>query len=398
MRRSIRNRLSTSEPIIAAPTSPRHPAFPAPGWEKPTVCGAICRHGASDVHTLRPVEDFASRRSPRRQRPKRRPERQQIMLRRALALGGGLLLLILLVLGVKGCLDARANSELSDYSRKVTEILEGTEQTSKRFFAKLEDPGSSSVTDFVNEVNGDRSAMDGYRTRVEDLEAPGDVSGPQRNLELVYELRAGAMDQIAEKMPTALGDAGAEKAMAGIAKQMQKLLASDIVYEEVVRPEVDGVLSDNGISDSDLPKSTFLPDEKWLDEGTVSDALGAISGGGSGDASGLHGTGLAGVSVNGTELIEGAPTTIAGEEGVELEVDVENQGESTESGVTVAVTFEGTTIKGEIDEIPPLEVGTAIIPLTPTPSGEVTLDIEVEAVDGEQVTENNEAAYSLLVE
>src|SRR5690349_5377239 len=198
MRRSIRNRLSTSEPTIAASTSSCHPWFPAAGWEKPTVCGAIWRHRAFNVHTLRPVEDFASRRSPRRRRPKRRPERQQIMLRRGLALGGGLLLLILIVLGIKGCLDARANSQLSDYARKVTEIVEGTEQTSKRFFAKLEDPGNASVTDFVNEVNADRSAMDTYRSRVEDLGAPGDMSTPQRNLELVYQLRAGAMDQIAE--------------------------------------------------------------------------------------------------------------------------------------------------------------------------------------------------------
>jgi CARDB protein len=344
------------------------------------------------------VEDFASRRPPRRQRPKRRPERQQILLRRALALGGGLLLLILIVLGVKGCLDARAHSELSDYARKVTEIAEGTEQTSKRFFARLEDPGGASVTDFVNEVNADRSAMDGYRSRVEDLGAPGDMSRPQRNLELVYELRAGAMDGIAEKMPTALGDAGAEKAMAAIAKQMQNLLAGDIVYEQVVRPEIDGVLADNGISGDDVPKSSVLPDEKWLEEGTVSDALGGISGNSGATTPGVHGTELAGVTVNGTELAEGAPATVSGEEGVELEVQVTNQGESTENGVTVAVTVEGNTIKGEIDELPVGETGTTTIPLTPTPSGEVTLEVEVEAVAGETVTENNVGSFTLVVE
>jgi hypothetical protein len=344
------------------------------------------------------VEDFASRRPPRRERPKRRPERQQIMLRRALALGGGLLLLILIVLGVKGCLDARAHSELSDYSRKVAEIVQGTEQTSKRFFDKLESPGNASVTDFVNEVEADRSAMDSYRVRVEDLGAPGDMKQAQGNLELVYELRANAMDEIAEKMPTALGDAGAEKAMAGIAKQMQKLLASDIVYETVVRPEVDGVLASNGISGDDLPESTVLPDEKWLEESTVSEALGAISGPGGSATPGVHGTELAGVTVNGTELAEGAPATVSGEEGVELEVQVTNQGESTENGVTVSVSVEGNTINGEIDELPVGETGTATIPLTPTPSGEVTLEVEVEPVPGEHVTENNEATYTLLVE
>jgi hypothetical protein len=320
------------------------------------------------------------------------------MLRRGLALGGGLVLLILIVLGVKGCLDARANRELSDYARNVAQIVEETQQTSKSFFERLEDPGSASVTDFVDQVNADRSAVDTYAARIDDLSAPGDMSSAQSNLELSYQLRASAMDEIAEKMSTALGDAGAEKAMAGIAKQMQKLLASDVIYEQVVRPEVDSVLAANGISDSDLPESTFLADEKWLEESSVSDALSAVSGGSSTNVSGVHGTEISGVTVNETELIEGAPTTIAGAEGVVVEVGVRNPLESTENGINVAVTYEGNTVKGEIDELPAGETGAAVIPLTPTPSGEVTIEIEVEAVPGEEVLENNEATYSLLIE
>ena len=165
------------------------------------------------------------------------------MLRRGLALGGGLIVLILIVLGVKGCLDARAPRELSDYARNVTQIVEGTEQTSKDFFSKLEDPGTLSVTEFTNEVNADSSAMSGYASRVDGLSAPGDMGSAQNSLELVYELRASAMEKIAAKMSTALGDAGSTKATAAIAKQMQTLLASDVVYEEVVRPEINGVLA-----------------------------------------------------------------------------------------------------------------------------------------------------------
>jgi len=63
------------------------------------------------------------------------------MLRRLLALGGALVVLILLVLGVKGCLDARARGALSDYPRNVEQIVNETDQTSKDFFSKLEDPG-----------------------------------------------------------------------------------------------------------------------------------------------------------------------------------------------------------------------------------------------------------------
>lgn len=319
------------------------------------------------------------------------------MLRRALALGGGLVLLILIVLGVKGCLDARANRELGDYARNVTQIVEETQHTSNSFFERLEDPGTLSVTDFVDQVNADRSAIDTYATRIDDLSTPGDMSQAQGNLELAYQLRASAMDEIAEKTDDALGDAGAEKATEAIARQMQKLLAADVIYEQVVRPEVDAVLADNGVNDSDLPKSTFLPDEKWLDPSTVSDAFGEVSGG-SANVSGVHGTEIAGVTVNETELIEGAPTTIAGEEGVNVEVSVRNPLESTENGVGVSVTYEGTTVTGEIDELPAGETVSAVIPLTPAPTGEVTLDIEVEAVPGEEVLENNEATYTLLIE
>ena len=320
------------------------------------------------------------------------------MLRRGLALGGGLIVLILIVLGVKGCLDARANRELSDYARNVTQIVEGTEQTSKHFFSKLSDPGSLSVTDFTAEVNADRSAMDNYASRIDGLSAPGDMGRAQNALELTYELRASAMTEIAEKMPTALADEGAAKATASITRQMRKLLAADALYAAIVRPEIDGVLAANGIEGSDVPESVFLPDEtKWLEEDSIAEALGAVSGSSGGETSGVHGLGLSGVSINGTELGEEA-VGVAAEEGAEVEVTVENQGESTENGIGVTVSAGGTEVQEDIETIGAGETGTASILLTPTPSGEVTVEVEVDTVPGEQVADNNEASYTVVFE
>lgn len=322
------------------------------------------------------------------------------MLRRGLALGGGLVVLILIVLGVKGCLDARAHRALSDYARDVSQIVQETEQTSKDFFGKLEGADSLSVSDFTNGVNADSSAMDNYASRIDALGAPGDMGQAQRTLELVYELRSSAMAVIASKMSTALGDAGAPKATAAIARQMQSLLASDVNYEQVVRPEIDGVLASNGISGSDVPKSTFLPDGiKWLEEDTVAEALGAISGATGTTTEGVHGLGLMGTSVNGTELVEGGEAIVAGEETLEVEVQVQNQGESTENGVQVSVSVDGgNTLQETIETIAAGEIASVSIPLTPTPTGTVTLEVDVEAVAGEKITDNNEASYSVTVE
>jgi hypothetical protein len=319
------------------------------------------------------------------------------MRRRGLALVAGLIVLILIVLGVKGCLDARANRELSDYAGNVTQIVEETDQTSKAFFGKLADPGSLSVTEFVAEVNADRSAMDNYASRVDGLSAPGDMSRAQNALELTYELRSSAMTEIAESMSTALGDAGAAKATATIARQMRKLLAADELYAAIVRPEINGVLASNGIEGDDVPESVFLPeDTRWLEESAVAEALGAVSGATAGTP-GIHGLGLGGVAINGTELGEVA-AGVSAEETAEVEVEVENQGESTENGVNVAVSVGGTELQGSIESIGAGETGSVSIPLTPTPSGEVTLEVKVDTVPGERVSENNEASYTVVFE
>lgn len=344
------------------------------------------------------MEDSTASRAARR--PRRRPERQQILLRRGLALGGGLLLLILIVLGVKGCLDARKTRALSDYARNVTQIVDETDQTSKAFFGKLAEPGSLSVTEFVAEVSADRGAMDNYASRVDSLSAPGDMSDAQNALELVYRLRSTAMSETAEQMSTALGDVGSQKATAVITRQMQKLLASDVLYATVVRPEIDGVLAANGIDGSDVPQSAFLQGgTEWLDEATVSAALGSVSGSTASATPGVHGLGLIGTSVNGTELTAESTTSVPSEGTPEVEVQVQNQGESTENGITVSVTVSGgSTLQGTIDSIGAGETSSVSIPLTPAPRGEATLEVDVETVPGEQVSENNKASYTVAFE
>ncbi|MGB7587203.1 MAG: CARDB domain-containing protein [Solirubrobacterales bacterium] len=346
------------------------------------------------------MEDSLASRPQRRPRRPRRPERQQILLRRALALGVGLLVLILLVLGVKGCLNARKHRALSDYSRNVTQIVDETEQTSKSFFGKLSNPGSLSVTEFVAEVNADRSAMDNYAARVDGLDTPGDMSNPQRTLKLVYELRSSAMTKIAGSMSTALGDVGSQKATRTIANQMQTLLASDVLYAAVVKPEIDAVLAANGITGDDVHESPFLPEgTSWLDESTVSTALGSVSGSTGAATSGVHGLGLVATSANGTELAAETTTVVPSGETPEVEVQVQNQGESTENGITVSVAVNGgNALQGSISTIAAGETATATIPLTPAPKGKVTLEVNVQPVPGEQLTENNEASYSVEFE
>ena len=334
----------------------------------------------------------------RRERPPRRPQRQQIMARRAIALGGGLLLVILLVLGVRGCLDARKERSLRDYARDVSQIAAETERSSENFFSRLEDPENLSTQEFLDAVNTDRSAMDGYLSRVEGLNTPGDMERGQNALELVYQLRSNALTQVANLLPTATGDAGREQAITGIAEQMRTLLASDVLYEDVAAPEINQVLSDNGITDSDLPDSQFVQDGiKWLDTDEIDSALSGVSGvTAEAPTPGLHGTELVSVAISGTTLDSSAPASIEAGDAPEVEASILNGGDSEESEVQVNVTVDdGEPVTQDIPSIAAGATEVVTIPLTPAPEGEVTLEVEVEPVPGEEMTDNNSASYTI---
>lgn len=328
-------------------------------------------------------------------------ENKQLLIRRGIALGVGLLILILLVVGAKGCLDARKNRSLEDYASNVTQVVDETNTLSGSFFGLLEDPGEISVTEFTGEIESDRGAMDGFLSRVEKLSTPGDMESAQQTLKLAYQLRAGAMDTIAARMPTALGDEGREAAIKQISSQIGVLAAADVLYNQVTRHSIDNAIANNGANAPEMSRSTFVPDAIfWGDPENLDAALGAVGGGPRPAADGgVHGTGLAAVSIGGVSLDPEVSTVIpAGTEPV-VDVEVTNQGESDEIDVSVSISVDGGS--GLEQAIPSLavgETGTASILLTPAPAGEVTITVTVAPVPGELVLDNNEATYTVSFE
>jgi hypothetical protein len=317
------------------------------------------------------------------------------MLRRAIATGAGLLVLVLLILGVKGCLNARKDRALKDYGRNVTAIVQETDQISASFFKQLESPGTLSVTEYTNDIASDRSGLDSLLQRTEQLDVPGDMGPAQQAFKLTMQLRRNALTNISNSISTALGQEGRTEAVDKIAFQMKAFLASDVLYRQVAKPEMEQALSANGIDDVTIPPSKFLPDDSWLDSTKIGDSLSQVSGGASATP-GIHGLGLIQTSANGQVLEEGVPATISAGGKPELDVQVQNQGDSDESGVTVSVTVDGgQPIEQQISSIAAGETQTVKIPLTPAPTGQATLDVEVQSVPGEQVSDNNKASYQV---
>jgi hypothetical protein len=327
------------------------------------------------------------------------PDRQrQFLFRRLVAVAVGILILILLVLGVRGCLNARKERALENYGRDLEALASESEQLSANFFDRLENPPQNlSELNFEAEVKADRGAAEGLVSRAEGLDAPGELTGAQADLVLAFELRRDGLAQISEEIGTALSDEPGD-AIEAIAQDMQSFLASDVLYRRA-QSQIEQVFDEEGIA-LEVPDSQFLPDVGWLDETMVSDALAQITGDTQAAGGGVHGLGLLATVIDGTELVEGTPTTVsAGAE--EVEVQVQDQGDSEESDIPVTVEIDGAEVgEATIDTIDAGETQTVTVPLDPAPeAGEsMTLDVFVEPVPGEQVSENNEASYEVTFE
>ena len=125
-------------------------------------------------------------------------------------------------------------------------------------------------------------------------------------------------------------------------------------------------------SSETVPESVFLADQRWLDPLEVSSALALVSGDKQA-TSGTHGLALYQTTVQPGDvtLDPSSAATITGAGPPELDVQVQNQGDSEETdiGVTFELTGGAQTISGDatIPRIAAGEIQTASIPIDPAP-------------------------------
>lgn len=349
------------------------------------------------------------------------PDPHTARVRQLVALGIIVFVCILLVVAVSSCVSNGKKSALRDYSRDVTALLAASsDDVAKPLFSALSSGDGANVLQPA--VNNLRVIAEQQADRAEGFNAPGDDRGrsAQHDLEMAMNFRARAVRIIAERIPAALADGEtSETAINDIAGQMQVLLSSDVVLLLRTKPLIDEALADADISGAEIDAPRSVPNVSWLQADTVASNLaggGGGSGGGGGGGGGTvtdrsdeepatpgsHGTGVAGVTMGGTELQSGTDNAVTG---TEVAVQVANQGEGDESNIEVGVTFTpsgGGAAAFKKDRIPALAAGqtgsiTLQLPSSVRSGQSGTLKVEVGGVPGEQTLDNNTATYDVTI-
>lgn len=332
---------------------------------------------------------------------------QALMVRRGVALGILVLVLILLTLGVRGCLASAKENALKDFNRDVAALMAESDQSVGKPFFDLMARGAREGGDLQVQINQLRITAEEQAAQARRLDVPGEMAPVHDDLEMALNLRAGALRQIADEVPAALGrGAASEDAIGRIAGQMRAFDASDVVFQLRVVPGIRQALDDAGVGGQRISSTQFLPDIAWLQPGTVADALGGSlsdSAGGSGEpAPGLHGHGLTGVSIAGQTLQPGQTNRVPAGSDLAFRVQFANQGDNDEQDVRVSVKISGSgkpiTLNRTVDRTAKKTDAEVSIPLDRAPpvGQAVTVEATVRPVPGEGKTDNNSQKYTVI--
>jgi hypothetical protein len=327
------------------------------------------------------------------------------MVRRTIAVGGGLLIAILLIFLVRGCLDARKERGMEDYVRNSTELIDLSKAESRQLFEILgAGGGPNQDINRRNQANTLRVDSETLADRARDLDVPDELSEAHDYFIEALDLRRDALAVVAEELPGALAEEERRESTGRIAGVMSVFLASDVLLKNRYRPILGAALAEEEIAAEPAGREalTFLEDVEWVDPQVVADEIAGLRGAEGTATPGLHGNGLGAVALAGVPLAPGASATVELAQDAAFDIEVVNQGDSTETdvGVTVSVGQGGDALELEetIDEIAAGEAKAVTIPLTgQPPTGQnVPITVRVEPVPGEEVTDNNEGEFIVI--
>ena len=327
------------------------------------------------------------------------------MVRRTIAIGGGLLLLILFVFAFRGCLDARKERAMEDYVRGANELTKLSQAESTQLFDLLSAPTDTDQTiDRQNQANALRSDSATLSDRARDLDVPDELSEANDYFVEALDLRRDGLAKVADELPGALAQEERRNSTETIAEMMQVFLASDVLLIARFEPTATSALKKEEV-DATIAEGPlrFVEDIQWVNPDFVADQIAGIRETGGGAATpGLHGNGLVSTSLGGVTLTPGGSATVPVTADIAFDIQVMNQGDGTETDVVVQVTVGqgGDAIEAE-DTIPEIAAGEqkpVTIPLTEQPpTGQnVPITVRVKPVPGEEVTDNNEAEYTVI--
>ena len=352
------------------------------------------------------TEAQSARTARRGRRPPIRPPAGVTPLLRLVGLiGFAILVVVLLVFAVQSCRGSQKRETYENYMENVGEVANQSEQIGRRMNAVLTDPGAG-LNDIREQLSGLAQQQEQGVTRAEGLDAPGPLRETHPQIVEALQLRVSGLEGLERAFQQTAQIRSGGVAGRTLAGQARRLVASDIVWDDLFKDPARAVLEDQGVRGVQVPDSNFVREPDRIATASAMSSIwqrvrGASTGG---RACSPRGTGLVSVKAlpGGAVLSTSTLNTVEASENLGFAVTIEDTGCSQEVRIPITLTIKktpepivrtqtvGIINPGEQQTVTFRRVGQ--VPF----ADRTSIVVEVEPVKTETRRQNNSAEYPVI--
>ena len=322
------------------------------------------------------------------------------LLRLGLLIGGAILLAAVLVLTVNNCRGNQKKAKYQDYMEAVNGPASESAQVGKGLNTLLTTPGKK-LADLRSELEGLRQRQAQIVSNADALDAPGPLREEQQSLVEAMQFRVNGLTGLSAALAAVQGTPSTAKSGEGLAVQAQRLIASDVVYEDLFQAGSAAVMKKEGVTGVPVPGSVFVTNTDFGSPTFWKQTVDRLTQ--SPQAGGLHGNQITSVVVQpgNQRLSNNEDNTVLVTDRLSFQVNVKNSGDSQETQVLVTLTIQQDPVIKRPQTIPvisPGETKTVIFKDLPAPTfgSPVNVKVSVDPVSGETNTSNNSYEYPVI--
>src|ERR671934_721462 len=285
-----------------------------------------------------PETERVSRRRPRGpRRPPRAPTDLTPLLRLVGLIAFAILIVVLLVFWIQSCQASSKNKTYKGYMGKVSEVASSSQTIGRQLSNALLQTGVRQAS-LQRRIAGfaRQEQLDVERAR--EITPPGRLVDEHRAAVQALQFRVSGLNGLANALAATAKTKDVDRAAAVLASQMQRLLASDVVWDDLVKDPSQAELRRQGVTGTSanggplVPDSNFLQSSDLVSAAALAPVLQRIRGGGVKVTPGtVRGTNIESTEVlpSGTQLNTGS-NTITVTTDMAFRVTLKDSGESQE--------------------------------------------------------------------
>jgi CARDB protein len=350
-------------------------------------------------------------RGPRGPRVPRGPIRPRAGLTPLLRLLGliafAILIVVLLLLWAQSCQEQKKRDSYGDYMTRMSALASDSERIGRELSDVLTTQGIKTA-ELQKQLSGlvDRQEIGAEQARSK-IDPPGPLLQAHEASIEALEFRVDGLAGLVEAFRRTQGSKDAAASGALLASQAERLVASDVIWDDLFKEPAVVTLRNQDVSGVEVPDSNFVQTPDLASTRSMVPIWERINGSaasGSGTPTGVHGTNIESVQIvpGGATLSTSTENTVEASTDLAFAVAVANSGDSQEVKIEVTLTIQQSPTpivkKQTIDLINPGETKRVVFREFPSLDfGERrVMRIDVDPVPGEKTTTNNSAEYPVI--